>query len=225
MCQGHIALEEYRMNHSGGPNAVRSALGWGLVGPVDQCKNNSRLEASHVNLEQSERLVLNDLVKRMCERDFFGKKYGADLGPSVEDKRALQVMEDSIVEKNGHYQTALPWKSTSAKLPNNKVMAVSRNKIAEYLESNTVDVASRGQMPNQLFHSEIWFNGPPFLWSEADKWLTNPIRSRASDFESPDIELIKCHQTSVTKCWDSPAAVGTLDSLLKKHFSKFTKLK
>ena len=39
-----------------------------------------------------------------------------------------------------------------------------------------------------------------------------------------DIELIKCHQTSVTKCRDSPAAVDTLDSLLN-HFSKFTKLK
>ena len=95
---------DYRMNHSGGPNAVRSALGWGLVGPVDHCKDNSSLEVSHVNLVQSERLVLNDLMKKTCERDFFGKKDRADLGPSVEKKRALQVMEESVVKEDGHYQ-------------------------------------------------------------------------------------------------------------------------
>ena len=98
---------EYRMNHSGGPNAVRSALGWGLVGPVDQCKDNSSLEVSHVNLVQLERLVLNDLMERTCERDFIGKKDEADLGPSVEDKRALQVMEESVVKENGHCQKLL----------------------------------------------------------------------------------------------------------------------
>ena len=65
---------------------------------------------------------------------------------------------------------------------------------------NSADVASRGQMTDQLLHSEIWFNGPPFLWLEEDKWPTNPVRSHASDFESPDIELIKCHQTSANKC-------------------------
>ena len=207
---------EYRMNHSGGPNAVRSALGWGLVGPVDQCKGNSSLEVSHVNLVQSERLELNVLKERTCERDFIGKKDAADLGPSVEDKRALQVMEESVVKENGHYQNALPWKSTSASSTDQWRHVGTAD--------SSADVASRGQMPDQLLHSEIWFNGPPSLWLEEDKWPTNPVRSHASDFESPDIELIKCHQTSVTKCRDSPAAVNTLDSLLN-HFSKLTKLK
>ena len=67
-------------------------------------------------------------------------------------------------------------------------------------------------------------HGPPFLWLEEEKWPTNPVRSHASDFESPDIKLIKCHQTSVTKCRDSSAAEVTIDSLLS-HFSNFTKLK
>ena len=155
-------------------------------------------------------------MKRMYERDFIGKKDGADLGPSVEDKRALQVMEESVVKKNGHYQIALPWKFTSASSPDQ----LSQVGTAD----NPADVASWDQMPDQLLHSEIWFNDPSFLWLEEDKRLTNPIRSHASDFEFPDIELIKCHLTSVTKCRDSSAAVNTLDSLLN-HFSKFTKLK
>ena len=83
-----------------------------------------------------ERLVLTDLMKRMYERDFIGKKDRADLGPSVEDKQALQVMEESIVKENGYYQIALPWKSTSAKLPHNKVMAKSRLKYLRKLENN-----------------------------------------------------------------------------------------
>ena len=160
---------KYCMNHSGGPYAVKSALGWGLVGPVDQCKDNLSLEVSHVNLVQSERLVLNDLMKRMYERDFIGKKDGSDLGPSVEDKQALQVMEESVVKENEHYQIALPWKSTSAKLSNNKVMAEShlkyfgrklekdpelhqkyRNKTAEYLESGHARKVLRGLLASGL---------------------------------------------------------------------------
>ena len=164
---------KYRMSRSGGPKAVRSAQGWGLVGPVDQCKDNSSLEVSHVNLGQSERLVLNDLMKRMYERDFIGKKDAAELGPSVEDKRALQVMEESVVKENGHYQIALPRKSTSAKLPNNNVRAESRlkylgrklekdpelhqkyrNKMAEYLESGHARKVSHGSLAPGL---KTWY--------------------------------------------------------------------
>ena len=53
----------------------------------------------------------------MYERDFIGKKDAAELGPSVEDKRALQVMEESVVKENGHYQIALPWKSQVLNYP------------------------------------------------------------------------------------------------------------
>ena len=95
------------MNYSGGPNAVKSALRWSLVGPVDKCKDHSSSEVSNVNFVQLEKLVLNDLIKRICVRDFIGKKDGVDLGPLVEDEQALRVMEESVTKENGRYQVAL----------------------------------------------------------------------------------------------------------------------
>ena len=125
----HRSLE-YRMNHSGGPNAVRCALGWGLVGPTALPREFVANEVGHVNFVQSERVVLNDLMKRMYETDFLSKGKDIDLGASVEDKRALRAMEESVTKVSGHYQISLPWRSARAKLPNNKMVAENR---LEYL--------------------------------------------------------------------------------------------
>ena len=125
----HRSLE-YRMNHSGGPNAVTCALGRGLVVPTALPRKFVANEVGHVNFAQFERVVLNDLMKRMYETDFLSKGKDIGLGHSVEDKRALQVMEESVTMVSGHYQIALPWRSARAKLPNNKIVAERR---MEYL--------------------------------------------------------------------------------------------
>ena len=362
----HRSLE-YRMNHSGGPNAVRCALGWGLVGPTALPREFVANEVGHVNFVQSERVVLNDLMKRMYETDFLSKGKDIDLGASVEDKRALRAMEESVTKVSGHYQISLPWRSARAKLPNNKIVAENRveylgkrlekdpemhqkyrDKMKEYLENgharkvpkdslapslktwyvphhatrgkfrivfdcaakfrgtslndhllqgpdhtsslvgaeltefvqneldfdpdevvywtdstsvlgyirstarryrtfvanriavvqslsspeqwrhvstdqNPADVASRGQMPDQLPQSDIWFNGPAFLWLEQDKW---PIASENSNSDSTisDAELLKCHQVLHAVCKTTSAETDPLGPLLT-YFSTFTKLK
>ena len=48
---GAHRILEYRINYSKGPNTVRSALGWGLVEPVDKCKDHSSPIVSNVNFE------------------------------------------------------------------------------------------------------------------------------------------------------------------------------
>ena len=362
----HRSLE-YRMNHSGGPNAVRCALGWGLVGPTAVPREFVANEVGHVNFVQSERVVLNDLMKRMYETDFLSKGKDIDLGALVEDKRALRAMEESVTKVSGHYQISLPWRSARAKLPNNKIVAENRleylgkrlekdpemhqkyrDKMKEYLENgharkvpkdslapslktwyvphhatrgkfrivfdcaakfrgtslndhllqgpdhtsslvgaeltefvqneldfdpdevvywtdstsvlgyirstarryrtfvanriaviqslsspeqwrhvstdqNPADVASRGQMPDQLPQSDIWFNGPAFLWLEQDKW---PIASENSNSDSTisDAELLKCHQVLHAVCKTTSAETDPLGPLLT-YFSTFTKLK
>ena len=362
----HRSLE-YRMNHSGGPNAVRCALGWGLVGPTALPREFVANEVGHINFVQSERVVLNDLMKRMYETDFLSKGKDIDLGASVEDKRALRAMEESVTKVSGHYQISLPWRSARAKLPNNKMVAENRleylgkrlekdpemhqkyrDKMKEYLENgharkvpkdslapslktwyvphhatrgkfrivfdcaakfrgtslndhllqgpdhtsslagaeltefvqneldfdpdevvywtdstsvlgyirstarryrsfvanriaviqslsspeqwrhvstdqNPADVASRGQMPDQLPQSDIWFNGPAFLWLEQDKW---PIASENSNSDSTisDAELLKCHQVLHAVCKTTSTETDPLGPLLT-YFSTFTKLK
>ena len=54
--QGAHRSLEYRMNHSGGPNAARSALGWGSVGPTALPREFVANEVGHVNFVQSERV-------------------------------------------------------------------------------------------------------------------------------------------------------------------------
>ena len=48
------------------------------------------------------------------------------MSASVEDKRALHVMEESVKLVDGHFQVALPWRKDPPGIPNNKPMAEKR---------------------------------------------------------------------------------------------------
>ena len=45
---------------------------------------------------------------------------------SVNDQKAMKIMEDSLTFADGHYQMAIPWKDETPSLPNNRSMAESR---------------------------------------------------------------------------------------------------
>ena len=49
-------------------------------------------------------------------------------GLSVQDKQAIKILDDSLQFIIGHYQVAIPWKSSQPFLPNNRVMAEHRFK-------------------------------------------------------------------------------------------------
>ena len=42
---------------------------------------------------------------------------------SLEDKRALSIMESTAVTKEGHYEIAMPWRYSPLCLPNNRILA------------------------------------------------------------------------------------------------------
>jgi hypothetical protein len=48
---------------------------------------------------------------------------------SIEDSRAVNIMENSIRFLNGHYEIALPWKNVPPHLPNNRPLAEHRLKL------------------------------------------------------------------------------------------------
>ena len=50
----------------------------------------------------------------------YGGFTNCEVSISVEDKRALAIMERSSTMVNGHYQIALPWKEPNTHLPNNR---------------------------------------------------------------------------------------------------------
>ena len=48
------------------------------------------------------------------------------MSPSIEDKRALEMMEQSLKVVNGQFQVGLPWRTNSPYLPNNRLMVERR---------------------------------------------------------------------------------------------------
>lgn len=63
---------------------------------------------------------LDDQFKKFCDMEFNEVATDSKLEMSVEDLRALGIMEGSVKLKNGHYEISLPWRNFPVYLPNNR---------------------------------------------------------------------------------------------------------
>ena len=108
---------ELRKGKEGQPYATRTRLGWSLNGPVgsepfveepafsNYVHADERLNAQVAN-ERLNAQVANSLPQF-----------------SVDDKKAVDIWEQSIELVNGHYQMDIPFKSKNPNLPDNRVIA------------------------------------------------------------------------------------------------------
>ena len=69
---------------------------------------------------------LNQQLERLWKTDFENSEGETRVCASLEDKRALEVMERTLKMVDGHYQIALPWRYDPPYLPNNRVVAERR---------------------------------------------------------------------------------------------------
>ena len=69
---------------------------------------------------------LRQQLERLWKTDFEDTEVETKVCASVEDKRALEIMEGSLQQVNGHFQVALPWRHDPPYLPNNRTMAERR---------------------------------------------------------------------------------------------------
>ena len=106
------------------PYAVRTPLGWTLMGPVSRKQGST--PSFHANFIHLEVDSLEQQLKQFWRVDFGGYLNQDSVGDSVEDLRALKVMNESAVMVDGHYQVALPWRSSPPVLPNNRRLAEAR---------------------------------------------------------------------------------------------------
>ena len=119
-------LEERRGNR-GEPYAIRTPLGWTLVGPMDRSDGEDcHLNVNFVRLSEALREDEDCLVHQL-ERFWAVENSGvipeSKVSMSVEHKRALAIMEQSVKLEGGHYQIALPWRQYP---PYNRFMAERR---------------------------------------------------------------------------------------------------
>ena len=113
-------VEEQRRGKRGEPYAIRSVLGWSIIGPTG---NKTSLAPVSINFQLASSTQMQ--IERLWTTDFPDVK-SCGTGMSQEDRRALSIMESSVVKDNGHYKLGLPWRDPSVNLPNNVKMATMR---------------------------------------------------------------------------------------------------
>ena len=121
-------IDESRGNR-GEPYAVRSPLGWTLLGPTTKTEEEDSGSVNFIRLgsDPSTADPLLQQVKRFWEVDSgLASSTNSKKSMSIEDKRALSIMEESIELVDGHYYVALPWRQKNTFLPNNRPMAMRR---------------------------------------------------------------------------------------------------
>ena len=120
------ALEslEVRKSEAGGPFAIKTKFGWTLNGPLGRSKMRG------VNCLFSQSNCCDEDVRLQLVK-YFDREFDDSLSVnkkamSVDDRKALKIVEDSICFKEGHYQIPIPWKDCEDIIPNNRFMAERR---------------------------------------------------------------------------------------------------
>ena len=103
------------------PYAVRTVLGWTVQGSV----NRQRHQRAVVNFVQTD-VLLQQAVERFWQLDSSDSVADDTKGMSVEDRKAVTIMEESISCVDGHYEMAIPFKQKPLRLPDNKPLAEAR---------------------------------------------------------------------------------------------------
>ena len=71
--------------------------------------------------------ILQEQLERLWSTDFADSVVSSSVSPSIQDKRALEMIEQSLKVVNGHFQVGLPWRTTPPPyLPNNRLMVERR---------------------------------------------------------------------------------------------------
>ena len=127
-CSRAFLPKEYIVGGDLKPFAVRTELGWSIVGKnspdsTDPIKKETSM-CNRVATKESPVLSPNEAC-HILEKDFHQDKHDAKL-ISQEDIQFTQVLEKEIKkDSSGHYQMPLPFKKTPS-LPNNFEIAVKR---------------------------------------------------------------------------------------------------
>ena len=121
-------LKDIRIGAPGEPTGMHTALGWTIYGKDDgnqEVKDIPRVMVNFVQQMRPSRDSCNDILK-ILEQDFADLDVPQVTCMSLEDKRALQIMNKTVKKIGDHYSVGLLWKDDDPQLPNNREMAVKR---------------------------------------------------------------------------------------------------
>ena len=144
-CPNAIKPKQVIPGRSSDPYAIRTLLGWGIIGPVTGSTNKEDLDVlchrvavkeigseelpSHGFVVETrvKQIISPEAVKRMFERDFNEVKYATQPTLSMDDRRFMAKVTGGITHcSDGHYELPLPLRNESLALPNNEKLAAHR---------------------------------------------------------------------------------------------------
>ncbi|KAL9989490.1 hypothetical protein ACROYT_G004049 [Oculina patagonica] len=114
--------KEMRPSENGGPFATLTVLGWVLNGPLGR---STTTKVSTVNFLQGTK-TLDEQFHDFCNQEFNDSSYESKTSMSLNDRKALNIMKETVQLQNGHYEMALPWKFYPPRLQNNRTLAERR---------------------------------------------------------------------------------------------------
>nr|XP_039272262.1 uncharacterized protein LOC120346563 [Styela clava] len=165
-----LIIQDRRLGNKGQPAAVHTPLGWTLIGK-DVSKVTNGMSINFANVERD---VLCEQLQRMFNCDFSESDFTEEFAPSIEDTRALSIMENPICKVDGHYQMRLPWKCEEPQFPQRYKFAKKRldylkrkfqrdreyfdkykEKIHEYIDNDYAKKIPEDHVPSD--EKKIWY--------------------------------------------------------------------
>jgi len=93
-------------------------LGWAINCPLGR-NGSAKCTSNFVRADTA----LDQQFQRFCNMEFNDSLLHIEKAMSLEDKRALNVMESTAVLNEGHYEITMPWRFSPLCLPNNRILA------------------------------------------------------------------------------------------------------
>ena len=121
MPEFHLHLE-YRHGNPGEFFGIKTKLEWVLLGDKG-CHKHTLID----KLSASSTETLTNLVEKFWEVESYSTK--SPLDPrlmSKDEKRALEILEQTTTKKQGRYEAGILWKNDNPSLPNNRALAIVR---------------------------------------------------------------------------------------------------
>eukprot|EP00794_Sanderia_malayensis_P013101 gene13101-14442_t len=114
--------KEARESRNGGPFASRTILGLVLNGPLGRADNKLAHTASFIKTDEEP----SRQFESFCNLEFNDMQHDNKAAMSLNDKKALKIMDETVQLKQNNYEISLLWKNLPPYLEDNKQMAEHR---------------------------------------------------------------------------------------------------
>nr|XP_039261902.1 uncharacterized protein LOC120338039 [Styela clava] len=126
----HFQLER-RVGGDNEPIAIRTPLGWTLLGANKRAGEVDLIQAN-CHLLHDDYNILQEQVKQFWSTDAIGMVYNMKRAESAEDRVAADMIRAKTSIVDGHYQVGFLWRHDASIMPENSLIARTRFKNLKY---------------------------------------------------------------------------------------------